>query len=103
MVLSRCMTSPNETEVLSFKTPKSQKRLAKILAAKMNVADVSALMNLLLVREINKHFSPATQRDLLSGVIDDDDGESAIKSVGKRTGGTSSVQEPVPRKTGRRD
>lgn len=76
---------PDETEVLSFKTQKSKKRLAKILAAKMNFADVSALMNFLLEREISRNFSEATQRELLSGAVrDEDEGTAAKKEHARR-------------------
>ncbi len=85
MVSSCYMSSSEEIEVLSFKTRKSQKRLAKILAAKMNVGDVSALMNFLLDREISRHFSTTTQKELLSGAIREDDAEAAPKKAsGKR-------------------
>lgn len=55
-----------ETEVLSFNTPKSRKRLAKILAAKLNMADVSELMNALLKGAIDGEFDASLQRALLS-------------------------------------
>lgn len=56
-----------QTEVASFKTPRSRKRLAKILAAKLDMADFSELMNYLLEQAINENLSVETQRELLGG------------------------------------
>ena len=58
-----------QTEVASFKTPRSRKRLAKILAAKLDMADFSELMNYLLEQAINDNLSPETQRELLGGEV----------------------------------
>lgn len=55
----------DDIEVLSFKTPRSRKRLAKILAAKWNMADVSELMNALLKGAIDGEFDASLQRALL--------------------------------------
>ena len=58
-----------QTEVASFKTPRSRKRLAKILAAKLDMADFSELMNYLLEQAINENLSIETQRELLGGEV----------------------------------
>lgn len=62
-------------EVVTFNTPRSRKRLAKILAAKLDKNDVSSLMNFLLEREINRNFSAETQRELLLGAVHEEKAE----------------------------
>lgn len=59
-----------EIETLSFKVPKSRKRLAKILAAKWNMADMSALMNELLKDAIDSEFDLQMQKALLTDAPD---------------------------------
>lgn len=51
---------------MSFNTTEERKRLAKILAARLNKADVQTLINDLLQREIDKYFSKPLQAALLS-------------------------------------
>ncbi len=72
----------------SFNLSKEKKRLAKMLAAKLDLPDVTALMNYLLDREIGRNFSSETQRELLSGPEgvpeDHEDGEARPKADRRR-------------------
>lgn len=60
---------------LSFKTTKERKRLAKILAARLDKADVSTLLNDLLQREIDRYFPLDIQRQLLSEPESEDEAQ----------------------------
>jgi hypothetical protein len=60
------MDNSENTEPINFRTTKKQKKLAKILAAKMDKEDVTSLMQYILQREIDRNFSPEIQEMLLA-------------------------------------
>ncbi len=74
----------DEMTTLSFNISRKKKRLLKMLAAKLDKDDVSALMIYLVDREINRQFSPETQSELLSSPAEDDESISPKARTGRR-------------------